>query len=146
MWIGNIYYALGLIPLLMTILVFLKLKEITKIQEWYLKFEKITQKKPIKSDFRSIDEYNIHIGIISIYTIDFIWVILGILTQNWYIFILIIILTLITNFTKKSVGLNLVSMALSGFILSIKFFVYLFLIINHFHLHYDIWKLLKNNI
>jgi hypothetical protein len=146
MWLGHIYYALGLIPLLMALAVLIKLKDYNKTKEWYSKFEKVTGKKPLKSEFRSVDEYNIYTGVSGITMMDLTWVILGLLTQSWYVFISIIVLSVIVNLIKKSVGLNVISNVLTGFLLITKFSVYLFLIINHFHLHYDVWDILKNNI
>ncbi len=142
MWLGHIYYALGLIPLLMTLAVFIKLKDYNKTKEWYSKFEKVTGKKPLKSEFRTLDEYNLYTGVSGITVIDFIWVILGLLTQSWYIFIAIMLLSVVVNLIKKSIGINLISNTLTGILLITKFSVYLYLIINHFHLHLDAWDII----
>lgn len=146
MWIGHIYYALGLIPLLMTLAMLVKLSEYNRIKEWYIKFEEITKSKPKKTDFRTPEEYNTYTGISGIVIVDFLWIILGILTQSWYIFLTILAISIIINGVKKLTSINVVSDILTSIILITKFSVYLYLIINHFHLHYDTWQVVKDFI
>lgn len=143
MWLGHVYYTLGLIPLLMSLAVLIKLSDYNRVREWYFKFEEITKSKPKKTDFRSIDEYNIYAGVSGVIAVDFIWSVLGLLTQSWYVFLSLLIMSLTLNIIRKSINISTISSIISSIILFTKFSVYLYLIINHFHLHYDTWQLIK---
>lgn len=127
----------------MSLAILLKLRDYNKVKEWYIKFEEITKSKPKKTDFRSIDEYGIYAGVSGIMAIDFIWITLGLLTQSWYVFLAMLAMSLILNFIKNRINLNPVSTIITSIILITKFSVYLYLTINHFHLHYDTWTLIK---
>lgn len=144
--LGDIYYALGLIPLLMTLGLLIKLREYNRTKEWYIKFEEVTKKKPLKSDFRSDDEYTTFIGASGIMAIDFVWVSLGLLTQSWYVFLFVLIYSIMFNMLKKAVNVNIISNIFTFIIISNKFLVYLYLIVNHFHLHIDTWMIIKSII
>jgi hypothetical protein len=141
--IGHIYYIFGFIPLLLGLAILLKLRKHIEIDQWCIKFEEITKNKPTKEDFRSPEEFNLKSGVEFINGIDLMWMILGIVSQSWYIFISLIMLSLVVSTIKKAIGFNTVSTALTGILLFAKISIYLFLIINHFHLHYDILRVIK---
>lgn len=143
MWLGHIYYTIGLIPLLMSLAVLIKLRDYNRVKEWASKFEEITKSKPKKTDFRSTEEYSIYTGVSGVLAVDFIWCVLGLLTQSWYVFLSILTISLVLNFVKRSINLNPISTIITSIILITKFSVYLYLIINHFHLHYDTWQVVK---
>jgi len=142
--LGHIYYVIGLIPMLMALAILTKLREFNRVKIWKAKFEEITKRPAKKEDFRSIEEYNTFAGVNGIMIIDFIWIVLGLLTGSWYIFLSLISVSIIVNFIRKAINLSIVSNILFGILLITKFLVYLYLIINHFHLHYDTWELIKN--
>jgi hypothetical protein len=144
--LGHIYYTLGLIPLLMTLAIIIKLRDYNRVKEWYSKFEKVTGGKPKQEDFRSTDEYSIYTGVSGIMILDFIWIILGLLTQSWYIFLFILSFTIVLNIIKKAISLDIISRLTTAIIIITKFSVYLYLIINHFHLHYNTWEVVKSLI
>ncbi len=142
--LGDIYYTLGLIPLFMTLALLIKLKEYNRVKEWYIKFEEVTKIKPIKSDFRTDSEYTTFIGASGIMAIDFMWMMLGILTQSWYVFLFVLIISLVLNKIKTGIKITILSNFLTFIIIANKFLVYLYLIINHFHLHIDTWEVVKS--
>lgn len=144
--LGHIYYTLALIPLLMTLAIIIKLNEYNKIKEWYSKFEEITKSKPKKEDFRSVDEYGIYAGTSGIMYIDFIWVLLGLLTASWYVFLSILAISIVVNILKKIPLIKIMSPIFNYILLSVKFSVYLYLIINHFHLHNNTWQMVIDYI
>ena len=141
--LGHIYYVIGLIPMLMALATLTKIREFNNIKIWKSKFEEITKRPVRKEDFRSIDEYNTYAGINGIMIIDFIWVVLGLLTGSWYVFLTMLSISLLVNFIRK-MTISVISNILFSILLISKFLVYLYLIINHFHLHYDTWNLIKN--
>lgn len=143
---GDLFYASGLIPLLLMISFLLKIRNFNRVSEWYIKFEKVTGKVPKKSDYRTPDEYDIYTGVSFISIIDFVWMILGLLSNNWYVFLSLMLLSIIVNLSKKYINIILISNFLTFLLISVKIFVYLCLILNHFHFHYDIWKVLKSII
>ena len=146
MWLGHIFYAIGLIPLLMLTATLIKLREYNKIKKWYNKFEEVTKKKPIKGEFRTPDEYNLFAGVSGIIAIDLVWMLLGLLTQSWYVFLAVLSLSIVLNLTKKLIGTNIISNSMTAIVLFVKISIYLYLIINHFHLHYNTWQLVQNYI
>ena len=56
---GHLFYIYGLITTLLLMAILSKFFLLKNVQEWYEKFEKVTGKKPLKSDFRNEEEYNI---------------------------------------------------------------------------------------
>jgi hypothetical protein len=142
MWLGHVYYGLGLIILICILTMIMNYFKISKISEWCYKFKEKTGKAPIKMDFNSIDDFNLYNGISFLIAIEFIWTIGGLLTNSWYIFMFVII---ISTIIKIIMSINIlkwsfISRLIFFLFLNFKFLLYLFLIINHFHLHIDIWE------
>lgn len=144
MWLGHIYYTLGLIVILSVVFMLIKLNTYLLAKEWYLKFEKVTGKKPAKSDFRSQDELTVFYGISSLSVVEFIWIVAGLLTSSWYVYLSLLVYSFIMGYINKSTSLLFVKRITIGHFLIIKIFVYLYLVVNHFHLHYDTLQIIKD--
>lgn len=141
--LGNIYYAFGLIIVVSLFTILLKFKQITNIREWHTKFKKVTGETPKEKDFRNKEESTLYSSFSSLLLIEFIWVVLGLLTNSWYVFLFLFLFTLIVNLLKKPIEFSLVDKFFGFLIVLLKIIIYLYLIINHYHLHIDTWSQIK---
>ena len=95
--LGDIYYAIGLIAILVLFTKIMKFNKMNKVLEWLTKFKEITGKSPEDKDFRNKEEKDLFTGITALSSFEFIWVVVGLLTGNWLIFLLLIIYAFIIN-------------------------------------------------
>lgn len=143
---GHIYYTIGLFVLLSLLTMILKFKNINSVREWFDKFKIVTGKDPEEKDFRNKEERDLYKGIAALSVFEFLWVIGGLLTSSWYIFIFLLLYSVIITQITKPIKYTIIEKIVSLHFFLLKFFVYLFLIINHFHLHYDVFSIIKNYI
>lgn len=144
--LGQIYYGIGLIFVMISLSMITKFKKINLVKEWFVKFRNITGKDPESKDFRSEEEKNLYVGITTLSTFEFIWLFFGLLTSNWYVFLVILSYGVIVNQIVKPMRFTIAGKIVSLHFLLLKFLVYLFLVINHFHLHYDILNIIKSYV
>ena len=139
---GHLFYIYGLLTTLLLIAILSKFFLLKNVQEWFEKFEKVTGKKPLKSDFRNEEEYNIYTSIRIISVIELIFLIGGFLSASWYIFLSVFIVSILLTFILKPIKFSVFSKIalLLNHILRVG--LYIILIINHFHLHLDLYKIL----
>ena len=140
---GNLYYSFGLIIILYSLSNILKFKQINSLKEWVFKFKKVTGSEPIDKDFRSKEELSLYRGLSVLSFIDFIWSIFGLLTNSWVIFLGILTLSFILRRITNSIKFSLIDKIITYIFYLAKFLLYLLLVINHFHLHYNILDLIK---
>ena len=139
---GHLFYILLLFVNLTLIAYLSNFFKIKSIQEWFNKFKLFTKKNPEKSDFRTEDEYNLFTLSSAIPIIEFIIIIFGLLTASWYVYLVVFLSSIIIKLLSKIFEYSFFSKLILAFTLFIRICVYFFLIINHFHLHLDILKLL----
>ena len=142
--LGHIYYATGLLILISIIAHISRFKKIQSVSEWVEKFKSVTGKDPQKSDFRSKEELNLSIGISILSLLEFMWALGGLLTGSWYIFLSLFIYSIIIRLLIKPIKFTLFGKIAALHFIILKFLVYLYLIINHFHLHYDTLSIIKS--
>ena len=139
--LSDIFYFFGLLLFFLTMSRVFSYSKIIDLKEWFEKFKKVTQKDPKKEDFRSEDEYSLFLlnGIFSVFQV--IWIMCGLLTGSWKIFgiILITLFTVRLFFEKLSYPLQKI---VGGIITSCTCLITLLLVINHFHLHLDLFKMI----
>jgi hypothetical protein len=143
MWLGHIYYSVGLINLLIILTFILNYFKMSKISEWTLKFKERTGRGPLKTDYNSVEDYNLFNGISVLIVVEFLWTFGGLLTSSWYVFMSLIITSMLLRTIMTPIKWSFFYKLIFFIFLNIKFITYLFLIINHFHLHLDIIELLK---
>ena len=135
--LSQIFYFFGLIIFILSVSRIFQYFKLIEIKEWLLAFKKVTQKEPVKTDFRNTNDYNLFVSFGCLSVIETLWIILGFMSSNWLIFLALFlsgfILKQILDFTsftiQKIVGIIFTS---------IKSLVVLILVINHFHLHQDL--------
>lgn len=138
---GHLFYIYCLITTIFLIATLSKFFLIKNVQEWYEKFEKITGKKPLKSDFRSEEEYNTYTSISIISVLELILLVGGLLTSNWYVYITLFVFSILLTLILKPIKFSILAriLFLTNSLVRVTF--YIFLIINHFHLHLDLYKM-----
>lgn len=144
MILGHIFYAIGLILVLILITLISRFDEFYNAREWVIKYQVVTGKKPERVNFRSESEY-LNVLLISLFDLlDFIWTLVGLLSSSWFVFAFLFIWSIGTNLIKSKINLNPLSKFMSFQLVLVKFITISYLIINHFHLHLDTWKLIFN--
>lgn len=139
---GDLFYFFGLLIFLVNLSLIHKTFKFHKINHRSQTFMKVTGKAPKKEDFES-DEWIIFNSILVIQIITTLWIFLGLLTQSWKIYLLLIIVLLPINWSIRKFGSqNLINKFLMMIKASTLTFIPLLMTLNHFHMHLDIWKLL----
>ncbi len=138
----NLFYIVGLVVILSVLNIISKFKSIYSVREWEQKYKKVVGKIPVRSDYRSKSEYNLSRKMGILYLFEITWVIIGILTYNWYLFLGLIIFSFISGMILKPFRYTLVFKILSVLFLIIRLVLYTYLVINHFHLHIDTYEVI----
>ncbi len=138
----NLFYIVGLVVILSVLNIISKFKSIYSVREWEQKYKKVVGKIPVRSDYRSKSEYNLSRKMGILYLFEITWVIIGILTYNWYLFLGLIIFSFISVIILKPFRYTLVFKILSVLFLIIRLVLYTYLVINHFHLHIDTYEVI----
>jgi hypothetical protein len=127
-----IYYSTGFFVVLSILSSLIRFKKLYSIREWVEKYDKVTGKKPLKSEFRTKKEYSLFESNNFLLLFETIWVIIGLFTCNWYIFLSLMISSFLLNILIKPMRWTLFyKIFLFSFLLS-KMFLYLYLILNSY--------------
>lgn len=140
---GHLFYVYVLLTTIVLFSILSKFFNIKSIQEWYEKFEKVTGKKPEKSDFRTEDEYNLYNSVSIVIVLELLILVGGLLSASWYVYLLLFIISILIKAIIKPIQFSIVGKSVSFMTHVTRVFCYVFLIINHFHLHIDVYQLLK---
>jgi hypothetical protein len=144
--IGHIYYAIGLLVAFSILSTILRFRKIYSTKEWIEKYEKVTGKKPIRKDYRSKEEYSASETSSILSSIELTWIIGGFITNSWYVFGSLLVISFLLNLIIRPIKFTFFHKYISLSFLILKFSVYLYLIINHFHLHLDTWSIIRQYI
>jgi hypothetical protein len=130
----NIYYIIGLLALLASSIILFKFNKFYYLREWIFKFKKINGKTPKLNEFRSKSDYNDFISLSVSSMVLTIWIIIGLFTNNWFIFLSLIIINMLVDLTI--IKWNIIYKSITFLKSFIYLIIVLFLILNNF-----IWKL-----
>jgi hypothetical protein len=140
--LGHFFYFIGLLVFLIDLGLLTKFQKSSEIKEWVIKFNKVTKRNPVKSDFKGKD-YENYVSFSFILILNFIWLFLGLLTKSWMIFSLILLFNILTNSLTKLIGeFSALSVILQFCKMVVITFSIGLLVINHYHLHLDLWRLI----
>ena len=140
--LGHFFYFIGLLVFLIDLGLLTKFQKSSEIKEWVIKFNKVTKRNPVRSDFKGKD-YESYVSFSFILVLNFIWLFLGLLTKSWVIFSLILLFNVIVNSLTKLIGqFSTLSVILQFCKMIVITFTIGLLVINHYHLHLDLWKLI----
>jgi len=140
--IGNLFYFIGLLILIMSSSNLINFLKFFKIRKWTLTFKKVTGNDVDRKDFKSNEDYNIFTIYSTFVLFESIWFLLGLITSSWYIFLgltTLSVLVRIINFLK----IDFISKIVGFSFQIIKFLIILALILNHFHFHLDWLQLFR---
>lgn len=139
--LANLFYFCGLFLFLFQFLLISKFHKFLYLKEFFEKFEKVTNRKPQKEDFSEID-YQLYSFILLTNLFTAIWYFCGLIGSNWLVFLVYFIsnpiLTLITKSSKSKLLFTFVEFNR----LVIVTLLTALLVINHFHLHLNLTKLI----
>lgn len=142
--IGDIYYILGLLTLIFSFSNLYNYSKVSKIRQWYFAFEKVTGREIHRKDFRSSKDYNIF-TMFSIFSfIEIIWLVFGVCTKNWPVFLIILLLEILFRVFSTKSKIKFLTKYLGLSFQFFKFVLILTLILNHFHFHQDILTIFVN--
>jgi hypothetical protein len=132
--LSHIFYSFGLLFFINNFKILMKFNRYYYLKEWYIKFQKVTGERPKSQEFRTKEDYNNFMtkNILSFFEI--MWISIGIFTNNWFLFLFILIITISTSNMK----ISLTDRILSFCYFSIKSLVYLLLFVNEFHLRMNL--------
>jgi hypothetical protein len=134
--LGHIFYFIGLFILIMSFSDMFNFLKYISIKNWSDSFKKVTGKDPKKSEFRSIEDYNIFSIYVTFTFVEFIWILIGLTSSSWYIFLSLLITELFYRFYISVTSLTLfVNKIIGQIFYCLKFIIILLLILNHFHFH-----------
>jgi hypothetical protein len=135
--LGSIFYATGLLILVVLTSQILKFRKTQTTKEWFIKYKKFTGNTPKEENFRSNDEWKLYQSSQILFAVEHFWIILGFLSSNWFIFLTLLIYTSFIRWSIKSFQHTIVGKFLELHSMIIRLLTIFFLIINHFHLHLD---------
>jgi hypothetical protein len=141
--IGHIYYFIGLFILIFSFSNLFNFFKFSKIRDWYIAFEKVTKKTIARKDFRNDKDYNIFILWSVFNFFELTWIVLGLATKSWPIFLSLIIFELLTKLISKNLKFRFISKTFGFSFQMCKFIIILILILNHFHFHQDLLNFLR---
>jgi hypothetical protein len=114
-----------------------KWNRISNILEWFEKFQKITKSKPNQIDFRKKGDYSLYIRTNLIIMIELLWILAGLFTNNWFIFLSVIIYSIISRLAINRIRWTLLGKTLSYTFLITRIVIYSFVILNHFNYFFN---------
>lgn len=142
---GHLFYFFGLIVVLFNIFNISRYKRIFELREWMIKFKEVTGRNPVATDYRKKDDKDILTAWSLSIILTSLWIFFGLLSKSWYVFLFILLMNTIINLITKLIGeFNMFAFAIHFIKNILILFLIVFLILNHFHLHLDIWNLIKS--
>ncbi len=132
--LSHIFYSFSLLFFINNFKILMKFNRYYYLKEWYIKFQKVTGKRPKSQEFRSEEDYNNFMSRNILSFFEIMWLFIGIFTNNWFLFLFILIITI--SISNMKIGLT--DRILSFFYFSIKSLVYLLLFVNEFHLRMNL--------
>ena len=138
---GHIFYFFGLLILLLNLTLLSNIWRILKLKEWTFKFNKVSGRFPMKSDFNGKD-YDYFVFTNSVLVITFFWLFFGLVTKSWAVFVILILTNILLTKINNLItwlplhnGIELLRSSITTLTIGL-------LVFNHFHLHIDIIQFL----
>lgn len=138
---AHLFYFVGLWIFLLNLILTTNIIKFLKIQEWVVKFNKISGRFPVKMDFKENDfEYFLFTN--SVVLLTFFWLFCGLISNSWPISLFLILFNVLLASLSKLTGFNILSLIINTIKNVVSTSLIGFLVFNHYHLHLDIIKLL----
>jgi hypothetical protein len=142
----TIYYIIGILLFLSVLSNTIRFNKIYSIKEWKEKYEKIIGRIPDRKDYRAKKEYFLLQSYNILSSFEILWVLLGLITNSWYIFAFILILSYILNIILNPIKWSIVYKIFIFTFILVKISLYLWSISNYFYFKIDTYKFILNQI
>jgi hypothetical protein len=141
---ANLFYLIGLILFLCNFALLTKFFKFEKIREWSVKFQKVTNRGILPSDFKE-NEYNELKAYTAILVFNFMWIFFGLISKDWKVCGSLLLFNFASNYLSKKIGeFKGISKILRFSKFSITTILIGLMTINHFDLHWDLWKVITH--
>jgi hypothetical protein len=130
--ISNIFWFFGFFQFINLLIYLIRFKRVNYALEWNYKFIEIVGKHPKREDFRKLD-FKILWNRTILNSLEIIWIFLGLLTINWYIFLLILIVYVIIIFGLDKWRFSVIDNVIRFFFTAIRCFTWISLSIINIH-------------
>lgn len=137
----NLFYFTGLFIFLFQLLLISNFPKFLFIKEFYVKFQKVTNRKPEKDDFSGGD-YDFYNFVVATNVLTTSWFFLGLIGSNWIIFVFYFIYSSILNTFFRLIKNKLFSAIFNFIEIILTFLTVGFLVFNHFHFHSNLTELI----
>jgi|688.fasta_scaffold536072_3 hypothetical protein len=137
---GHLFYIFGLFVFLANLNYISNFFDFIKIKEWTESFKKIAKRNPTEKDYKKekLEKYRKFSGIEKGNSV---WIFFGLLTSSWKIFLILLgFIGLMDLIIKISGEFRVISKYLTILKMSLLSISTLILILNHFHLHEDLFR------
>lgn len=135
--LATIFYFFGLFIFLLNFILLGNVSKYIYLKDFITSFQKVTQKKPEKSDFSGGDwEFYNFLVLSNLFT--FLWCFFGLVSQNWIIFLLFFAFNLLVTFLFKKIKFYSIRYFFELFRAIINVSIIALLVVNHFHLHLNL--------
>jgi hypothetical protein len=138
--LSNIFYFIGLFVLLSNLLLITRFLDYLFLKEFYNKFQKVTGKKPEKKDLTQSNYDFLNFLIVNTF-FTVVWFFIGLLSNNWLIFLLYFIYNPIIEVVYRS-NIKFISNSVEFIRVLLDVSIVGLLVINHFHLHLNLTSLI----
>lgn len=139
--LANLFYFTGLFIFLFQLLLISNFSRLLFIKEFFVKFQKVTNKKPEKGDF-SGNDYDFYNFVAATTILTPFWFFFGLIGSNWIVFVFYFIYSPILNAFSKLIKNKFFSAIFDFLLILITLITVGFLVFNHFHLHINLTKLI----
>jgi len=137
---GILFYCIGLIVAASIFFRLSKYKKFSKISQFFDTFKRVNGDSPKRKDYKR-GNYEFMDGVFYILVIEYTWYVFGLLSGNVLIFSLLLITSYL--FTHISRKLSYIGKLVFGITFNvIKLILVLFMVLNHFHWHLNLYQLL----
>jgi hypothetical protein len=131
--ISNIFWFFGFIQFISLFGYIFRFRKINQSFEWNYKFKQIVGKTPIKQDFKNKESYNLFTNRVVLSLIEIVWIIFGLITNKWIIFLSILIILLTINFGLDKWRFSIIDNLIRFIFTVIRCLIYISLSIQNFH-------------
>jgi len=131
--ISNIFWFFGFIQFISLFVYIFRFRKINQSFEWNYKFKQIVGKNPIKQDFKNKESYNLFTNRVVLSLIEIIWIIFGLITNKWIIFLSILIILLTINFGLDKWRFSIIDNLIRFTFIVVRCLIYISLSIQNFH-------------
>jgi hypothetical protein len=131
--ISNIFWFFGFIQFISLFGYIFRFRKINQSFEWNYKFKQIVGLTPRKQDFKNNESYNLFTNRVVLSLIEIIWIIFGLITNKWIIFLSILIILLTINFGLDKWRFSIIDNLIRFTFIVVRCLIYISLSIQNFH-------------